>query len=72
MLKDRLTKVFDDNLIDHITYKQWIAVDRSTLETISKPSDEFVETICEKVEILLSHILLQNSRPHSTMNASLH
>ena len=55
VLKDRLTKVFDDNLIDHITYKQWIAVDRSTLETISKLSDEFVETICEKVEILLSH-----------------
>ena len=54
MLKDRLTKEFDDNLIDHITYKQWIAVDRSTLETISKPSDEFVETICEKVEILLA------------------
>ena len=25
VMKDRLTEVLDDNLIDHITYKQWIA-----------------------------------------------
>ena len=33
----------------------WISVDRSTLETISQPADEFVELFCEKLELLLSH-----------------
>ena len=33
----------------------WISVDRSTLETISQPADEYVELFCEKLELLLSH-----------------
>ena len=41
-LKDHLIKVLDENMVDIITYKQWTAVDRSTLETVSEPSDEFV------------------------------
>ena len=45
----------DDNLIDNIVYKQWISVDRCTLETVSKSADDFVETFCEKLENLLPH-----------------
>lgn len=33
-------------------------MDRSTLETVSKPADEFVEMFCEKLEILLPHSLI--------------
>ena len=34
--EESLLAVLDDNMIDNVTYKQWIAVDRSTLETVSK------------------------------------
>ena len=50
MLKKSLTSVLDDNMIDSITYRQWITVDRSTLETISNTTDEFVDTFCSKLE----------------------
>ena len=32
--KESLLAVLDDNMIDNVTYKQWITVDRSTLETV--------------------------------------
>ncbi len=54
-LSESLIALLDENLIDNITYKQWTAVTRSTLETMTKPSDEFVETLCEKLEKLQSH-----------------
>ena len=32
--------IMDGNMIDNVVLKQWISVDRSTLETISQPADE--------------------------------
>lgn len=54
-LKDSLHMAFDDNMIDTITYKQWVSVDRSTLDTFSNTSDEFVECFCKKLEQLIPH-----------------
>lgn len=54
-LKKHLISVFDNNLIDTVTYKQWTAVDRSTLETVIENSDEFVESFGDKLESLLPH-----------------
>ena len=45
----------DNNLVDNIVYKQWVSVDQSTPETINKSSDDFVDTFCEKLEVLLPH-----------------
>ena len=42
-------------MIDNITYRQWITVDRSTLETANKTSDEFVEAFCDKLKALIPH-----------------
>ena len=36
-------------------FKQWVSVDRTTLETYSMPADEFVETFCDKLVLLRSH-----------------
>lgn len=33
----------DENLVSTITYKQWVSVDRSTLEMFCKPADDFVD-----------------------------
>ena len=45
-LKEYLYALMDDNMIDTIQYKQWVSTDRSTLETITKPTYEFVESFC--------------------------
>ena len=34
-IKENLADRMEDNLIDDVAYKQWVAVDRCTLETIS-------------------------------------
>ena len=54
-LKEFLVKQLDENLIDEVTFKQWTAVDRSTLETVTLPSDEFVNVLCERLEALQTH-----------------
>ena len=33
----------DDNMNDSVVFKQWVSADRSTLEAVTKPIDEFVE-----------------------------
>ncbi len=60
-------------MIDTVTYKQWTAVDRSTLETVSEPSDEFVESLGEKLGALLPHsfIATQQSMFYKECKSSL-
>ena len=63
-LNDQIVEVFDENLIDSITFKQWTTVDRSTLVTMTLSSDEFADTLCEKLITLRAHafIATQQSR----------
>jgi len=49
------SSVMDDCLIDSVIYWQWVSVDRSTIETISQSADYFVDSLCEKLEVLLPH-----------------
>ena len=72
-LKEHLLDIFDKNMIDNVIYKQWTNVDRSTLETLMKSSDEFVEVFCEKMLALQSHsfIATQQSRFFSEYKSSL-
>ena len=72
-LKDTLVTLLDENLIDNITYKQWTAVDRSTLETMVKSSDDFVDSLCEKLEVLRSHsfIATQQAKYYEECKTSL-
>jgi len=69
MLKDRLKALMDENLIDTVVYKQWVSVDRSTLETFSKSADDFVDVFCEKLEILLPHSFI--ARQQSSFQTQL-
>lgn len=55
VLRHTLTELFDENNIDTITYKQWTSTDRSTLETLIKSIEEFVDSLIESLEKLLSH-----------------
>ena len=68
-----LTTLLDENLIDNITFKQWVSVDRSTLETYTKPVDEFVDMFCEKLELLRPHsfIAAQQASYYSNCKSGL-
>ena len=51
-LKNDLMAIMYDNMIDNVVFKQWVSVDRSTLETVSRSADDFVELFSEKLELL--------------------
>ena len=55
VLRNDLKKMMDASMIDSITYKQWVSVNRCTLETVSISADDFVDSFREKLEILLPH-----------------
>ena len=73
LLKDSLHTAVDNNMIDIIMYKQWVSVDRSTLDTFSKSADEFVECFCERLEQLIPHsfIATQQATFFNECNSSL-
>jgi len=57
-LKEHLRVRMDNNMNDTLQYKQWVSTDRSILETITKPADEFVESFCEQLKTLLTHFFV--------------
>ena len=61
-LMEELVTLLDENDMDQIVYKQWIATDRSTLETFCTPAEEFVETFCEKLELLRPHSFIASEQ----------
>lgn len=61
-LKEHLTTLLDENDMEQIIYKQWIATDRSTLETFCAPAEEFVETFCDKLVLLHPHSFIASEQ----------
>lgn len=54
-LKNTLENVLEENMIENVTFRQWVTVDRCNLETVQKSSSEFVEVLCEKIVLLIRH-----------------
>lgn len=63
--------MLDKNLIDDITFKQWVSLDRSTLDMFSKPADEFVEFFCDKLQHLILHSFVATQQASFLMSVSL-
>ena len=67
-LKDNLVTLPDENLIDTITFRQWVSVDRCTLETFVKPVDEFIDNTLNSFWHATIHIevekLYKNGEQH--------
>ena len=59
-LREALLNKFEDELIDEVTYKQWITVDRCRMESITKNSDDFVEEFLEMLLKLKTHSFIAN------------
>ena len=61
-LRDTLVTLLDGKMIDNVVFKQWVSVDRSTLETYSTSADEFVDMFCEKLELLRPHCFIASQQ----------
>lgn len=55
VLRNILAKLFDENNIETVTYKQWTSTDRSSLETRIESVDEFLDCLVESLEKLVKH-----------------
>ena len=51
----QLVALMERLLIDEVTFKAWVNVDHTTLETLTKSSDEFIELLLEKLHLLKRH-----------------
>ena len=69
ILKEALKTFMDNHLVDNVVYKQWVSVDRCTLETFSKSADDFVDAFCDKLEVLLPHSFI--SRQQSSFQSKI-
>ena len=47
--KEYFMSTFNELAIDEITYQAWVNIDTTTLETIIKSPEDFVETLINKV-----------------------
>ena len=54
-LKSDLASIFEELSIDEITYKSWISVDRTNLETIVKSADDFLDGLIQSLVQLQRH-----------------
>lgn len=52
---EELKQIFNNNMIDTITYRQWVTTDRCALETLQSSSEEFFDKLSEKLLRLLTH-----------------
>ena len=57
-LEMQLSSIFERLDIDEVTYKSWVSVDRTNLETITKNAEEFISTLVENLVVLQRHAFI--------------
>ena len=55
ILNQKLLDIMEEKMVDNIEYKQWTSADRSTMETITQPVEEFIETFVKALKKLQYH-----------------
>ena len=68
--KEALLTSLEEDMIDKITYKQWLSVDHCSFETICKSTEDFVDEFSAKLNILKKHDFI-NSNLHSFKSRKL-
>ncbi|XP_066584842.1 LOW QUALITY PROTEIN: uncharacterized protein [Prorops nasuta] len=64
VLRSLLTDIFYNNDIDDITYKYWVTNPRTSLETFTKTSTDFVDSFCDNIKNLLPHAFIAKEQSH--------
>ena len=56
---------------DNIEYKQWTSTDRSTMETVTQPVEEFIETFVAAVKKLQYHYFIAHMQANYVNEAKI-
>jgi transposase len=60
--KELLSIKFNEEMIDEVTYKKWVTVDRCTMETVVKGTDDFIDDFLELLLKLKTHAFISNQQ----------
>ena len=55
---NNIWEIFEENTIEQVTYKQWVTVDRTNLEIIQSPVEDFLEKLSVILSDLLTHTFI--------------
>lgn len=55
VIRQELENTFKRNNIDNITFNQWVSTDRTTLETITRTANDFIDFLMDMLQKLLRH-----------------
>lgn len=58
----------ESNNIDNVTYKHWVSKPRTSLQTATMPSEEFVSNFCDKIRTLLPHSFIAKEQAEFLRN----
>lgn len=61
-LKNSMMHRLHEEMINNVTYKQWISVDRCALEAITKSSEYFIDSFCEQIEVMNRHYFISQQQ----------
>ena len=61
-IREIIEEAFEENFIENVTYRQWVSVDRCSLETLQKSNEDFINVFCDKLTLLLIHDFIANQQ----------
>ena len=53
-LREKLQVLFDEEMVDSVTFNQWESADRCNIFTKSSPTEDFIDDFTDKVEALVT------------------
>ena len=63
ILEESLLKELEQKIVHEISFEQWVTTDRCNLEILTKPVDDFVAYLTEKLEKLVTHDYIKKTIP---------
>lgn len=68
VLRQRIEAMFDTDGVEKVKYRQWLNVDRCSLETVEKSVDAFMESFLEMVPKVLKHDFISKKQSEFLKN----
>lgn len=61
-LQELLNTKFNEKMIDEVTYKKWVTVDRCVMETVVKCTDDFIDEFLDTLTKLKTHSFIASQQ----------
>eukprot|EP00731_Ephydatia_muelleri_P022793 Em0015g376a len=72
IMKKALLEALDAEGVDEVSFKAWVSVDHTTLETITQSTDEFADSLIEKLLKLRWHDFIAKEQASFLMDLKSH